>query len=100
MRDVPTTPPLYDLDKLKEYVRTVWGAECAARLESRMDALGVDHYQLAATVGVHPHTVSRIQTAAIIPREYLRIAFAGALGCDVADIWPTPDHAKATGALA
>lgn len=71
---------------LKEQARTVW----PIRLQAHMDALDVPVQALADGAGTTYQTIWKLLQGKLIPREYLRISIALALGTDVEKLFPLP----------
>lgn len=82
-------PARFDADDLR-IALTTWQRECGRRVQNRRILLGVTPTDLADLTGTTAATISRVESGAINPRDILRIAIAGVLRTEVADLWPYP----------
>jgi DNA-binding XRE family transcriptional regulator len=85
----PRLPARFDTEDLRSFADT-WAKECGRRINQRRDLFGLHRRQLADLCGVTESTIIRIEDGDQTPREWLRLAIAGALRCEVADLWPYP----------
>lgn len=94
LRSVTDTPdPFLDLDSVRTMVRK-WAIDCGNRVTKRRTDLAWDQARLAALVGTTEATISRVESGAVTPRDYLKLAIAGALSCEVIDLWPYPSRER------
>lgn len=95
MRTVKRRPvPLeakFDAEILDDITRE-WIAECGVRIARRRELLGLHRRELADLAGTSEPTIIRVEAGTLNPKDHLRIAIAGALRCEVADIWAYPGH--------
>lgn len=93
--------PVVDIVKLRVYLREQACTRWPDRLQFAMKTTKCSAAQLAARSGTTPQTIDKVLKGQIVPREYLRVAIACALGAEVADLFPLPswtDIAKAVAA--
>lgn len=79
----------FDADDLR-HALDKWQLDCGKRVASRRSLLGVTPRDLADLTGTTQATISRIEAGSLNPRDILRVAIAGVLRCEVADLWPYP----------
>jgi DNA-binding XRE family transcriptional regulator len=70
-----------------------WAIDCGARVEFKRGERGWTRSRLAFLVGTTEATIHRVESGALAPRDYLKIAIAAALATPVAELWPYPDSA-------
>lgn len=64
-----------------------WARDAGERVRDRRHSLGWSLAVLATLADTDPQTISRVETAVLVPREYLKVAIANALACEVTDLW-------------
>ena len=91
----PPTPqePRFDPDLLRD-ITSEWIVESGSRVKARRELMKFHRRELAEMAGTSEPTIIRIETGSLNPRDTLRIAIAGVLRCEVADLWPYPPHAQ------
>lgn len=94
MRTTPTPQePRFDPELLRD-ITAEWIVECGSRVRARRDLLKLHRRELAELAGTSEPTIIRIETGSLNPRDTLRIAIAGVLRCEVAELWPYPSHTQ------
>lgn len=93
-------PTTYDMEALRDYMRSEWTKQAGERLSARLRFLGLDMHQLASMTGVSWQTIRRVELGEVAPRDYLRVAIASSLGCKVSDIWADVDREAVAAAAA
>lgn len=71
-----------------------WSIDCGANIASKRSERGWTRLQLAHLVGTTEATIHRVESGAVTPRDYLKMAIAAALATPVEKLWPYPDMAK------
>lgn len=71
-------------------ILTDWRKECGQRITQRRRLLGASRRDLADLAGATEATITRIENGKINATDRLRLAIAGVLHCEVADLWPYP----------
>lgn len=71
-----------------------WAVQCGSRITARRAELELSQHDLSILTRVPTQTIWRIEKGVIVPRDYLRVAIAQALGCDVQDLWPWPSRQR------
>lgn len=92
---MPTTneAPFFDLDEVRRMARK-WSIDCGSRVTAKRNERGWTRLTLANLVGTTEATIHRVESGAVTPRDYLKIAIAAALASPVEDLWPYPDAAR------
>lgn len=67
-----------------------WRKGCGRRVTRRRLLLGASRRDLADLAGATEATITRIENGKINASDRLRLAIAGVLHCEVADLWPYP----------
>jgi len=83
--------PRFDPTLLRD-ITDEWIAHCGVRVQRRREAFGLHRRELAELVNSSEPTIIRIEAGTLNPRDHLRIAIAGVLRCEVAELWPYPPH--------
>lgn len=86
-------PARFDLTELRDLVAE-WRTACGANVERRRENLGLHRRELADLCGVTEPTVIRVENGQLNPRDELRLAIAGALRCEVDDLWRYPANQR------
>lgn len=83
---------MLDAVLLRERMRpgSEWAKASGARLADIRERRGWHQRDLAGLVGVPFETIWKAEKGDLLPRDYLRVAIAQALACDVNEIWPWP----------
>ena len=84
-----TPEPFFDLDDVRVLARK-WAIDCGTRIATRRTELGWNRATLATLVGTTEATIHRIESGAVSPRDYLKMAIAAALAVPVEQLWPYP----------
>lgn len=81
--------PFFDLDDVRVLARK-WAVDCGALVAGRRTEMGWTRQQLATLVGTTEATIHRVESGAVSPRDYLKMAIAAALAVPVEQLWPYP----------
>lgn len=84
--------PYFDLEDVRRMVAK-WSVDCGRRVQERRQALNIDRKVFAQLVGSTEPTIIRIEAGTMNPRDYLKLAIASALVCEVETLWPFPRRA-------
>ncbi len=82
-------PARFDIEELRTAI-SGWQTTCGQLIQQRRELLGVSRRDMADLVGTTEATMQRIESGKLNPRDPLRLAIAGVLRCEVADLWPYP----------
>jgi DNA-binding XRE family transcriptional regulator len=82
-------PRFFDLADVRVLVGK-WSIDCGQLVAKKRGALGWDQETLAQIVGTTRATIHRIEDGKLTPRDYMKLAIAAALQCEVGDLWPYP----------
>lgn len=75
-------------------MRTTWARECGERVRARRNQFGWTLARISALTGIPYQTIHKIEAGQIIPGDYLRLALAQVLGCEVHDLFPLPSKTR------
>lgn len=67
-----------------------WKAECGDRVSKRRQVFNLHRRELADLAGTTEATIIRVEAGRQNASDALRLAIAGVLRCEVADLWPYP----------
>lgn len=84
--------PFFDLDEVRRMARK-WAVDCGSKVEAKRVERGWSRPRLAQLVGTTEATIHRVESGAVTPRDYLKMAIAAALATPVSELWPYPDTA-------
>lgn len=65
-----------------------WAKACGERVRQRRESLKFSRAQVARSADTSEMTVFRTEEGSLVPRDYLRMAMAMALFCEVEELWP------------
>ena len=67
-----------------------WAIANGTRLRTRRKHSNMTVRSLADAVGTTGQTIYAIEQGNLVPRDYLRLAIAHVMGCDVSELFPLP----------
>lgn len=79
--------------------KSPWAKQCGKRVEKRRADLRFSRAQVARGAGATEMTIFRIERGELVPRDYLRLALAMTLFCEVDDLWPAMTRQEISKAL-
>lgn len=94
MTNWPTTKglsPCLDPEAVREHLNERLPAAWGARVDERMTSIGMNNAQLAVLSGTTPQTISKVRKGELVPRDYLRVMIAAALGTTTDHLFRMPD---------
>ena len=96
------TLPTLDSAELRDLTKpgSAWAKACGTRVRARRETLRFSRAQVAQAAGSTEMTVHRIESGALVPRDYLRLALALTLFCEVDELWPPLSREQAVEATA
>lgn len=91
----PPEEPLLDTDSLRDAFNknTTYARTCGERFATRRKALGLSRAVVSELADTTESSVIRLEAGQYIPRDYLKLALAAAIGADASDIWVLPGFA-------
>lgn len=94
--------PIYSHEDLRRQLgpKSHWAIRCGALVRKRRTDLGLSLEQVAVLCDVSVNTVHKVETGALVPRDYLRAAVSFALALEVTDLWPPMRRAELAEAVA
>lgn len=81
--------PFFDLEAVRVMARK-WSIDCGTRVAKRRESFGWTRAQLAQLCGTTEATIHRVESGALAPRDYLKMAIAAALAEKVEVLWAYP----------
>lgn len=82
----------FDLRDVRTMV-SKWVIDCGRKVADKREGFGWDRRQFADLVGTTEATIARIEQGVINPRDYMKLAIAATLQCEVEAIWSYPRRA-------